>query len=213
MMRLKKTVLYLTLFFMISGANAALISRGGGLIYDSTQNITWMRDASYSLTIGDDADGLMNHGDALAYANAFVYSNSGGTYSNWRLPTTTVPDAGCNLQDDPLPGQSQGSGCTGSEMGHLLGVDGVSFWNPGIFLNVSSQWYWSETEYAHNANQAWQYNFQTDSQFIANKTGNSGLWLVMDGDVAQAVPIPAAAWLFASALGISGWIRRRKLLH
>lgn len=33
-------------------------------------------------------------------------------------------------------------------------------------------------------------------------------WAVHDGDVG-VIPIPAAAWLFGSALGLLGWMRRR----
>ena len=36
----------------VSSANAALIDRGNGLIYDSYLNITWLQDANYSVTSG-----------------------------------------------------------------------------------------------------------------------------------------------------------------
>lgn len=39
---------------------------------------------------------------------------------------------------------------------------------------------------------------------MSSNTGNT--WYVVEGTV---VPIPAAAWLFASALGLLGWLRRR----
>jgi hypothetical protein len=37
----------------------------------------------------------------------------------------------------------------------------------------------------------------------------SNIRLVTAGSVIAAVPIPAAAWLFGSALGVMGWLRRR----
>lgn len=46
------------------GASASLIDRGGGLIYDSTKNNTWLQDANYAKTSGFDADGKMYWADA-----------------------------------------------------------------------------------------------------------------------------------------------------
>ncbi len=40
-------------------AQAGLIDRGGGMIYDTTQNITWLADWNYAQTSGWDADGLI----------------------------------------------------------------------------------------------------------------------------------------------------------
>jgi len=42
---------------MINQSHAELIDRGGGLIYDTVLDITWMQDASYAQTSGYDADG------------------------------------------------------------------------------------------------------------------------------------------------------------
>ncbi len=77
----------------LSGAaQAMLIDRGGGLIYDNVLNITWLSDANYAKTSGVDADGLMNWTAANAWAAGLVY----GGYSDWRLPTTLQPDASCS---------------------------------------------------------------------------------------------------------------------
>jgi hypothetical protein len=49
----------------LSGAaQAALVDRGGGLIYDTDLNVTWLQDANYAQTSGYDADGRMTWGDA-----------------------------------------------------------------------------------------------------------------------------------------------------
>ncbi len=66
-----------------SGANAALIDRGNGMIYDSDQDITWLQDANYAKTSGYDADGKMNWNDAAQWVADLSY----GGYSDWRLPT------------------------------------------------------------------------------------------------------------------------------
>jgi hypothetical protein len=41
-------------------------------------------------------------------------------------------------------------------------------------------------------------------------SGTNGLGSVMDNLVVEAVPIPAAVWLFGSGLGLLGWMRRRQ---
>jgi len=47
---MKGFVTALVLGVFSSSANAALINRGGGLIYDSDQDITWLQDADKALT-------------------------------------------------------------------------------------------------------------------------------------------------------------------
>lgn len=94
---MKKTFAVLTLCAgaLISGtAQATLINRGGGLIYDTDLNITWLQDANYAQTSGYDSDGLMRWDDAKVWADQLVY----GGYDNWRLPHA-----------DPLNGISYGT--------------------------------------------------------------------------------------------------------
>ena len=79
-------------------AQATLFDRGGGMIYDSDLNITWLADANYAQTSGYDADGRMNWGAANTWADNLVY----GGYSDWRLPTSDT---------------CYGYNCTGSKMG------------------------------------------------------------------------------------------------
>lgn len=75
-------------------AYAALIDRGGGLIYDFVLNVTWLQDANYAKTNGDDADGLMDWVDANAWAANLVYYDSvrGITFDDWRLPSVSPID-------------------------------------------------------------------------------------------------------------------------
>ena len=183
-----------------TAAQAALVDRGGGLIYDTDLNITWLADANYAQTSGFDADGRMDWSTAMTWAGNLSY----GGYTDWRLPTSNI----CG-----------GYNCTGSEMGHLFynELGGVAAQdiatthntNYDLFANVQSFGYWSGTEYAPDTSSAWVFNFGNGSQGTISKLGTPYAWAVR-GDVA-AVPVPSAAWLFGSGLlGLIGVARRKK---
>jgi len=74
-------------------SNAALIDRGGGLIYDDVLDITWLQDTNYALTNGDD-DGRMSWTEANAWAAGLSYYDAvrDVTYDDWRLPTLSPID-------------------------------------------------------------------------------------------------------------------------
>ena len=70
-------------FGIIGKINAAHIDRGGGLIYDSYQNITWLQNANYANTSGyDDAlygyntNGWMFWKATVEWANGLEYYDS-----------------------------------------------------------------------------------------------------------------------------------------
>jgi hypothetical protein len=96
-------ILVLVLGLVSVNVHAALVDRGGGMIYDTDLNVTWLADANYSMTSGYNADGYMTWGEATTWAANLSY----GGYSDWRLPTA---DPACSLSYN----------CTGSEMGHLF---------------------------------------------------------------------------------------------
>lgn len=194
-------------------ANAMLIDRGGGFIYDTDQNITWTQDANLN--------GLGIWSTQMSWVAGLSLFDSvrNVTWSDWRLPTTSQPDASCGTQTDPgggFPLQGSGYGCTGSEMGHLFNVDGINSTTAGPFTNVAANFYWSSTAYAPSniiEQRKWAQHFGQSTGFQAANTTHLGnqahAWAVRDGDVGP-VPIPAAVWLFGSALGLLGWIRRKK---
>jgi len=64
-------------------AQATLVDRGNGMIYDDILDVTWLQDANYAKTSGYDADGEMNWATANAWAEQLVHKG----YNNWRLPT------------------------------------------------------------------------------------------------------------------------------
>ncbi|MDP7661659.1 MAG: PEP-CTERM sorting domain-containing protein, partial [Gammaproteobacteria bacterium] len=116
----------------------------------------------------------------------------------WRLPTTLQPDASCDVQSG---GVSSGLDCTGSEMGHLFNVDGISSSSMGLFTNVQSDGYWSGTEYAPLTSFAWYFDFHYGNQGSIFKSNSYYALAVRDGDIAP-IPEPSAAVLLG--LGLSG---------
>ena len=170
-------------------SHAALVGRDldGNLTtaeayYDTDANLTWLANANAAGT-------TMNWANANAWAAGLDIDGTAGA-DGWRLPASDT----CVEYN-----------CTGSEMGNLfynvLGNTAGSLSNTGPFSNVQSGEYWSSTEYAPNAGNAWRFFFDDGYQNDGFKIlGNYG-WAVQSGDVGAAVvPVPAALWLFGSGL-------------
>jgi hypothetical protein len=119
------------LFFGITGiANARLIDRGGGLIYDDVLDITWLQDANYPQTNGDDADGVMFWEDARAWADGLEYYDSvrSVTWDDWRLPhTLPVNGNSFNIPDPPNPQISDLDGRGLYDIGYNISAPGSAF--------------------------------------------------------------------------------------
>ncbi len=196
-------------------ADAALVSRvGGQAVYDTTQNITWLADANLAQTSGygeAGPDGRMHWGQALSWIDSLNAKGGGAGHlgvNNWRLPHTLQPDASCSSQE---PGKSSGTGCSGSEMGHLYYMDGITAATPGPFSNVQLA-YWSDTSYAPNPQNAWAFGFGNGTQEIGWKAITLSTWAVRDGDIGDtgAVPVPGALWLFGTGVVALGAKLKRR---
>lgn len=87
-----------------AGAQAALIDRGGGLIYDTVLDITWLQDANYAVTqrYAKVVQGGLSWADAVEWADQLTYFDTvrNVTWSNWRLPGIEPldPSKGWQLQ-------------------------------------------------------------------------------------------------------------------
>ena len=204
----KSWVAAATLVALTGAAQAALVSRPGGMVYDTTLNITWLADWNYARTSGFDADGAMAWTTANDWANNLVY----GGYSDWRLPTSLNADG---------TGPCQFFNCAGSEMGHMFYNNwgaradndfstGTNAANLALFSNVQSYCYWSGTEYARTPGYAWGFGTFDGYQTFDCKYSALYAVAVRPGDVAASAPEPATFGLVGVAmLGIAA-TRRRK---
>ena len=179
-------------------AQAALVDRGGGLIYDTDLNVTWLADANYAKTsgyadtLGSGSDGKMTWNQAEAWVSRLVYHDPlrNVDLKGWRLPATPQPDPTCSVQ---VGADSYGYNCTGSELGHLfykeLGgktatpIAAAHNGSYSLFTHVPGSLYWSGTAYAPDASRAWGFMFDSGSSIIGGKGNRMYVLPVRPGDV------------------------------
>lgn len=225
--RHRATVSAVTALLLAGSAQASLIARANGMVYDSTLNITWLSDMNFAGTSGQGTDG---HGQMSWYqAQAWAGELNFGGVSGWRLPTLNPSDASCSDQTS-VPGyalQHYGFGCTGGELSHLFVVDlGIRPYNyvldfgyhtaeqianVGLFSNWTNvTQIWSATEYAPNSFEAWVFAINRGDQFATQKPTGGYAVAVHAGDVANSVPEPQSLALALLALGAGALSRKRR---
>lgn len=121
------------LFSLGASAQAALVDRGGGLIYDTALNVTWLQDALYAKTdLNISFPAQLTWTDAMAWVAQLSYFDSvrNVTYTDWRLPNIS-PLNGVTFQlgtstggntDDGYNISAQGTpyaGSTASELAYM----------------------------------------------------------------------------------------------
>jgi hypothetical protein len=210
----------------LSGAvQAALIDRGGGLIYDTTRDLTWLADMNYAFTSGYatanaggsdsrriDASGSMGWDAAVEWADALVYAG----FSDWRLPTIDPADATCSY-----PG-GMGINCSGGELTGLFftefgfNADASSriesddtaeqIANRALFKNLQP-YYWTGTLF--DSDNAYGYEPYFGTVYFLPTIADFSVLAVRTGDVA-AVPEPQTLALVLLALGTTAVVRRKR---
>ena len=204
-------------------AHADLQPRLGGLaLYDTDRDITWLADAGLPETelfgVCCLVVGAFDHWDqAIAWVVELNNANWLGR-SDWRLPTAIQPDLTCSIQN---AFGSTGTGCTGSEMGHMYHVElgvpeaGGEVLDNGdpeklaLISNLTNGPYWTETVVFPD-NRTYNFIFNDGQQFASGIGNNARAWPVVDGDVfAASVPaLPPVGLVFLGlaflGLGVRG---------
>jgi hypothetical protein len=173
---MKKKIISVALLSLLSTSlpsHAELFDRGGGLVYDSDNNITWLADANYAKTSGFDADGRMTWSQANAWAANLTYDG----YSDWRLPTTCF---------DCWPNNSDEMNNLYKELGGISVGSIYAHHNSqyGLFQNIQPGYYWTNKELPDDKSYAATYTFSFGFGLGWGKDDNYNAWAVRPGDSA-----------------------------
>lgn len=210
---IRSSVFALCLSFAGAG-HAALIDRGGGLVYDDVLDVTWLRDAQYSVTSGFNADPRLTFSQARDFAANLEYFDRarGVSWSDWRLPGVV---SGAAAGHDP-------SG-TNSELGYMYYVNlGLSPVYPDapknkpaseMFANLTNRAYWTGSE--QKPGEIWAFQFGHGSLGTTGANDTIRAWVLRDGDVGAptnlSVPEPGTLGLLCAALLGIALARRRNI--
>jgi hypothetical protein len=234
-MKHKKHLLTLALLASLTtnSAQALLIDRGNGLLYDNVLNVTWLQDANYAKTSGYSATGLMDWASANTWADNLIFDGLTG----WRLATNTPINGSSfnsNVTYDGTTDYSYNITSIKSELSYMyyvnLGLKGYYSTtgavqsdfgifgngtsggqaNVGPVINLQSYSYWSGAEFSPGAGYGWSLNTGAGVQGANwyDVYNQVYAWAVRPGDVV-AVPEPAAFWLFSIGLMSLLSLRRR----
>jgi hypothetical protein len=166
-------LLFVLILGFAASANATLIDRGTGMMYDTDQDITWLQDANYAATSGYDSDGQMNWFEATEWASQLEF----GGYEDWRLPsfeTNGVNELGY------MYWQNLGGNTIGFDnLPRDLTAGSVTLYN----IQVAPYW----TSYEGLYDTAMTHSFAFSYTEPYEKIFDSSAWAVRDGDFGPSV--------------------------
>ena len=220
--------LCLSVSCLVSVANAGLIDRGNGMIYDDVLDITWLQNANVAGT-------SMNWDASVAWAAALNF----GGFDDWRLPTINVStttgycdwsnSGGTNCGYNVLTANSELAYMFYENLGNVaqndlsgngpqLGWDSLNTSFTDVvtgsivnFINLNRSVYWSNIEYAPNTDRAWYFYTYNGIQGTDSKSSSYSAWAVRDGDIsAMSVSVPEPSTLAILGLGLLGLISRKR---
>lgn len=149
-----KFILFIVLLLISTPSFSAIYDRGGGLIYDDVNNITWLWDVNYITTSGwstilinYNQEGRVNWNIATIWADELDY----GGYTDWRLPTKAEIEA----------------------------FDSIDI---SLFINYYNFGYWTSTQSDYGDEYKWYFIVPTGTTDIAVKAAAYGAWVVRTGD-------------------------------
>lgn len=200
-MRLSKLFSAVAVLAVASGAQAALVDLGNGVVLDDQSGLYWLKDANLAKTSGYHTTGLMTWDEATTWAAGLDVAGMEG----WRLPSA---------------GESPCFQCGSSEYSQLF-AQGIRvpapalndpIGNPGPFINLpahsgyyESVSYWTSTP-GGGASTAWIYTFSGPG-YWADYLGDNDMNAKGHAWAVRAVPEPAAALLMLAGLAVVGLCR------
>jgi hypothetical protein len=195
--------------------------------FDSTLNITWLKDWNYAKSTGyvgaNDSGGM-----SWLSAKTWAENLSIGGYSDWRLPKMTpVNGVSFNYTSSQDGTTDQGYANAGvgwglaNEIGHLYYVSlGHSKFSPENYQGNSdnrpfqnmtaSSMYWINHENEPDPSRASRFWLGYGEQSSAVKTIQLYAVAVRNGDVTAAVPEPQTYAMLLAGLGLIAGVARRR---
>ncbi len=191
-------------------------------LYDTTLNVTWLRDANKN--VGNGNGGLMDWNTATTWAANLVTGSGATAISDWRLPAMAAnPNDGVSYDGSTSRGYNVPT--NSSEMASLFygtlgnkayfdtsgtAQTGNGLTNAGSFQNMQSIAYWLGTEYAPVTSGAWEFVIATGFQSASMKNVQVSAMAVRTGDVLAPVPEPETYAMLLAGLGVLGAVARRR---
>ncbi len=182
---------------LLASANTATAAT---VILDSNDNVIQVTDLALNFD-RDELDGLYIV-DFITDVGAFVYGTAGFDFPFAEDRVTAIAQLNNALSNAPIV--PTGAGSVGDERYLVPAIEVDIVGGPIVWGSLTGE-YFSLTDTWEQC----QHDFSDDCLV--------GITIIQPDNTAtfakftpQVIPVPAAVWLFGSALGLLGWIRRIK---